>query len=322
MNIKEKLNLITRNVDEIVTEEDLENVLKDKEDPVTYVGYEPSGSLHLGHLLTANKLIDLQKAGFHVKILLADVHAYLNEKGTFEEIREIAEMNKKCFMAYGLEEDKTEFVFGSDFQTNSEYIMDVYELSLNITVNRARRSMDEISRRDKNPVVGQMIYPIMQAIDIGRLGVDVAVGGTDQRKIHMLARESLPKVGYSTPVCIHTPILTGLDGDKMSSSKENWIDLSDSPESIKNKIEEAYCPPGQVEKNPVFEIMKYHIFPRIDDVVIERPDKYGGELKISNLEKLKEYYTNGELHPLDLKKSVIKYLNEIIAPAREKIRRF
>jgi len=70
-----------------------------------YVGYEPSGVLHIGHMLTANKLIDLQEAGFEVTVLLADdVHAYLNDKGSFEEIRHTAERMRDQFIAYGLDD--------------------------------------------------------------------------------------------------------------------------------------------------------------------------------------------------------------------------
>jgi tyrosyl-tRNA synthetase len=77
-----RLELVKRNVQEIVTEEELEELLNKKEAPCAYVGYEPSGKIHMGHVLTVNKLIDLQKAGFKVTVLLADVHAYLNRKGT------------------------------------------------------------------------------------------------------------------------------------------------------------------------------------------------------------------------------------------------
>lgn len=283
------------------------------------MGYEPSGSLHLGHLLTANKLIDLQKAGFKVKILLADLHAYLNEKGSLEEIRKTAEMNKKCFLAYGLDEKNTEFILGSEFQLEDDYVLEMYELSLKVTLNRARRSMDEISRRKQNPRVGQVLYPLMQTIDIGKLGIDVAVGGIDQRKIHMLARENLPKLGYGKQISIHMPILTGLNGEKMSSSKENWIDLSDSKENVKEKIMEAYCPKGETKNNPVLEILKYHVFPRIDEFIVKRKEKYGGDLEYKSYNQVKKDFKNQQLHPLDLKKSVSNYLNKILEPARKKI---
>ena len=60
----EKMDLIKRNVQEIVTEEELTKLLESKENPSAYTGYEPSGKIHMGHVLTVNKLMDLQKAGF------------------------------------------------------------------------------------------------------------------------------------------------------------------------------------------------------------------------------------------------------------------
>ena len=109
----DRLELIKRNVQEIVTEEELEELLTKKGTPRAYVGYEPSGKIHMGHVLTVNKLIDLQKAGFEITVLLADVHAYLNKKGTLEEVRKIADYNRRCFIALGLDEEKTNFVYGS-----------------------------------------------------------------------------------------------------------------------------------------------------------------------------------------------------------------
>ena len=66
------------------------------------------------------KLKQLQDLGFKIKILLADYHAFLNGKGTVEEIAETAEYNKRCFQGLGLADD-TEYILGSSFQTGSEY---------------------------------------------------------------------------------------------------------------------------------------------------------------------------------------------------------
>jgi tyrosyl-tRNA synthetase len=81
MNSEERLELIERNTEEIVRKDELLNLLKKNKKPVVYCGYEPSGPLHLGHFVTILKLNDLERAGFEVKILLADVHAMLNKKG-------------------------------------------------------------------------------------------------------------------------------------------------------------------------------------------------------------------------------------------------
>jgi len=318
VNITDKINLISRNTVEIVTENELKDLLESTKSPKVYIGYEPSGEIHLGHLMTINKLLDLKEAGFEVVILLADIHAYLNEKGTLEEVRKIAEMNMKVFKSLGLEDAK--FVLGSEFQLSEKYILDVHRLARITTLKRARRSMDEISRRKENPLVSQMIYPLMQAIDIAHLGVDVALGGIDQRKIHMLARENLPKLGYKAPICIHTPILVGLDGEKMSSSKGNFISVTDSEEVINEKIRKAFCPQKQLENNPVIQIAKYHIFPRFSKMIVERDSKYGGDIEYRSFEELASDYESGNLHPADLKRSVAFYLNKLLENARKRFR--
>ena len=157
--------LITRNADEVVTEDEVRTLANAPDGKRAYVGYEPSGVLHIGHMLTATKLIDLQEAGFEVTVLLADVHAYLNDQGTFEEIRETADRMKAQFIAYGLDEDKTEFVLGSEFQLDEEYTLDLHAAELETTLSRAKRSMAEIQRGD-HAKVSQMVYPLMQALDI------------------------------------------------------------------------------------------------------------------------------------------------------------
>ncbi|HII80741.1 MAG TPA: tyrosine--tRNA ligase [Methanosarcina sp.] len=313
----DRLELIKRNVQEIVTEEELEGLLNKKEAPRAYVGYEPSGKIHMGHVLTVNKLMDLQKAGFKITVLLADVHAYMNKKGTLEEVKKIADYNRRCFIALGLDEKQTDFVYGSTFQLGPEYMLNVLKLSRAVTLNRAKRSMDEVGRAMDDPMVSQMVYPLMQAIDIAMLGVDVSVGGIDQRKIHMLARENLKSLGFEVPICIHTPILLGLDGTKMASSKENYISVDDTEEEIYRKFKKAFCKIGDVEENPILALFRYHIFPRYESIVIERPEKFGGNLTYHSYAEMESDFIEEKVHPMDLKNSAAKYINEILDPVRK-----
>jgi tyrosyl-tRNA synthetase len=305
--------LATRNTVEVVTEDDLRALLSRTVKRV-YAGYEPSGEIHLGHLVTVNKLIDLQEAGFEVVVLLADLHAFLNRKGTMDEVRELAGYNRRCFEGLGLRD--VTYVLGSDLQLNREYELLMLRLSQQITLNRATRSMDEVGRQMENPMVSQMIYPIMQMTDIAMLGVDAAVGGIDQRKIHMLAREHLASVGYAAPVCIHTPILPGLDGKKMSSSQGNYISVADSPEEIAKKCQKAYCPP-ECEENVILQIFQYHIFPRTGPVTIRRPSKFGGNREFPDFQALSDAYRKGEVHPMDLKSAASEYLATILSRVRD-----
>jgi len=322
MNTRE---LVTRNAAEVVTEEELDGLVEDPEGKRAYIGYEPSGTLHLGHLLGANKLIDLQEAGFDVVVLLADVHAYLNGKGTFEEIRETAERMREQFLAYGLDEERTEFVYGSSFQLEEEYVLDLHALELETTLSRAERAMSEI-QSGESVTVAHAVYPLMQALDIEYLDVDLAVGGMEQRKVHMLARDTLPSIGYEAPTCLHHPLIADLtSGDgKMSASTGVSIDIDDSAEELREKVNSAFCPPTREPEDglehPVLQLFEYHVFPRFSTVTVERPEEYGGDLSFESYEELAAAVESGELHPADAKSALSAHLNELIEPARERLR--
>jgi tyrosyl-tRNA synthetase len=320
---------ITRNAAEVVTEEEVRALADDPEGRRAYVGYEPSGVLHVGHMLTANKLIDLQAAGFEVVVLLADVHAYLNDKGSFEEIRETAERMRAQFLAYGLDEERAEFVYGSEFQFDREYVLDLHALELETSLARAERAMSEIGSGD-TVTVSQAVYPLMQALDIEYLDLDLAVGGMEQRKVHMLARDTLPPVGYDAPTCLHTPLIADLATGvgKMSSSEGVTISMEDSGEAIAEKVNDAFCPPtadpepddeGRERENPVLQLFEYHVFPRFDEVVVERPEQYGGDLVYDAYGALEADIESGELHPADAKSALATYLDRLVAPGRERL---
>ena len=80
MDVEERYRLVSRNAEEIVTEEGLKKLLAEKESPRAYIGFEPSGLVHLGWALVASKIKDLIDADFDVIIFMADWHAYINDK--------------------------------------------------------------------------------------------------------------------------------------------------------------------------------------------------------------------------------------------------
>lgn len=305
--------LATRNTVEVVTDEELRGLLEAPRKRV-YAGYEPSGEVHLGHMVTVNKLLDLKAAGFEVVVLLADLHAFLNRKGTMTEVRELAEYNRRCFEGLGLTD--VEYVLGTDLQLDRDYVVPVLQASQSVTLARARRSMDEVGRAMDAPTVSQMVYPLMQMVDIMALKVDAAVGGIDQRKIHMLAREYLPDLGYRAPVCLHTPILNGLDGKKMSSSAGNYISVADEEGAVRKKMQKAFCPPETAE-NPVLQVLQHHVFPRQGSLEIRRAEKFGGDRTFESYDALAAAYGAGEVHPADLKKATGEAMIELLRPVRE-----
>jgi len=319
MSFDERFELVKRNVAEIISEEQLKDLLNKKKKPVVYCGYEPSGPLHLGHFVTITKLMDLAEAGFKVKILLADIHAMLNRKGSEDEIKKEVAAWRRTVKAIGVD---VEVVLGSDFQFSKNYQFDVMKLSQHSTINRGLRSMQEIARDVKNATISQLWYPLMQIADIKALKVDVALGGLEQRKVHVLGKDLKRFLDYDF-IVLHTPLITSLKGpgEKMSSSVEGSnISVIDSKDKIKKTLSKAYCPAGDVKENPVLQIAEFIIFPRVKKFMIRRPENFGGDYGVKDYRELAELFKKGDVHPLDLKNSVAEHLEEIIAPIRKNFR--
>ncbi|MBI2004258.1 tyrosine--tRNA ligase [Candidatus Pacearchaeota archaeon] len=316
MELNKKLELVRRNTEEIITEEDLMELLKKKKNPVVYCGYEPNGPMHLGHFVTITKLMDLEKAGFKIKILLADIHAMLNRKGDEEAIKKEVELWKKTIKAIGI---NAEIILGSSFQFSKEYQFEIMKLAQHSTINRGLRSMQEIARDIENATISQLWYPLMQVADIKYLKADVALGGIEQRKVHMIGKDLKKILDYDF-IALHTPLITSLKGpgEKMSKSiSGSGISVTDSYEEIKSTIKGAYCPEKEIKENPVLQIAKLIIFPKFNAVEIKRDKKFGGDLKIKNYEELEKIYSDGKLHPMDLKNAAGEYLEKIISPIRK-----
>ena len=105
---------------------------------------------------------------------------------------------------------------------------------------------------------------------------------------------------------------------KMSKSNPNSaIFMTDSEDEVKNKINKAYCPEGIVEENPLLEYCKYIIFEKFDEFVIERPEKWGGNLSFKSYRELEETFKEKKLHPMDLKQAVSSYINKLLDPIRK-----
>lgn len=321
MDLDKKLFLIKRNTLEIINENILVSLLKKRKSPAIYCGYETSGDIHLGHLVSMTKLLDFQKAGMDVVVFFADWHTYLNTKGDWKFIEQQLKRWEKGFRAFGL---KAKFVKGSKIERNNPYVDDVFKLALKNTLKRGLRSMQEVARDFENAKISQVIYPLMQIADFKYLKIDGALGGIEQRKIHMLAVESLKDIEYKTPFIIHhelIPSLKGPEHGKMSSSvKESMISITDSDDEIKKKIKSAYCPEGKTEENPVLSISKLIIFPKFGKMQIKRDKNFGGNLVFENYGDLERAYSSKELHPLDLKNAVADELERIISPIRKKFK--
>ena len=314
MDVEKKIELVKRNTVEIINEKKISDFLKKG---VVYCGYECSGEIHLGHLVTIVKLFDLQKAGIKVKVLLADWHTWLNQKGDWDFVNKQLKQWEKGMKSVGL---KAEFVKGTSYQRKPDYINDVLKMALKTTINRGVRAMQQVARDIDNAKISQMVYPLMQIEDVKSLEVNFVVAGTDQRKIYMLGQDIGKEVGIPEAVYLYTPLISGLKapGTKMSSSiPDSFISIRDTKKDIEKKVNKAYCKVGDVENNPILSILKLIIFPIEEKVKINRDEKYGGEIVFENYKSLEKEFESGKLHSSDLKSAVAEYLEKIIAPIRK-----
>jgi len=341
MDLERRLELILRPpTEEVITVEDLRSLLEVNEHPVAYDGFEPSGLAHLPFgILRPIKLQDMLEAGCRFKLLLADWHAMINNKmgGDLEKIRKVGEYLLEVWKAAGIDLSKVEVVWASDLAADPEYWKIVINVAKNVTIKRILRALPIMGRLvGELEEAAQIFYPAMQVADIFYMGIDICQLGLDQRRANILARELAPKLGFKKPVAVHHHMLMGLQGpskikgfeddakmdmqiaSKMSKSiPETSIFVHDDSETIRKKIQKAYCPPKTVEGNPILDYAKYIVFRKFDKLHIERPSKYGGPVDYYSYEELERDYLEGKLHPADLKLGVAEALDKLIAPIRE-----
>lgn len=327
MNTEEKIKLITRNCQEVVTEEELKKLLEEKKNPCVYLGTAVTGRPHVGYFMWVLKLADFLKAGFKVKLLLADLHGALDNTPWHlleKRFNYYSIVIPAMFEAVGADISNFEIVKGSDFQLGHEYVFDIMKMSTQASVHDCTKASSDVVKQSESPKLSGLIYPIMQALDEQYLDVDVQYGGIDQRKILMFAREYLPKVGYNSRVEIMTPLIPSLTASgKMSASDLNSkIDLLDSEEDVKKKLNSAYCPEGEVEDNGVLAFCKYVLFTiksdNSEEFVIERPEKWGGNLVYKDYSSLEKDFSEKKLHPMDLKQALADEINKLLEPIRKK----
>jgi tyrosyl-tRNA synthetase len=329
MDTAERTELVTRFTEEVVTDAEIEALLEQRDDSRVYIGYAPTGEMHIGHFTTMRKLADFIEAGLDVTVLVADLHAHLDDaKSPFELLEARSAYYQAAIEAMiaaaGADPEGISFVRGTEYQLEEPYTLDLYRMLAETTLSRAQRAGSEVVRQSENPSLGGLVYTLMQALDVAALDADIAYGGIDQRGIYMLAREQLPERGYDKPACVFAPLLSGLTGGKMSASEESSkVNLTDDDETIAEKIDGAYCPAGDVEDNGVLEYLRFLVFPvfaeRDESFRVERPEEYGGDLGYEDYEALEADYVSGELHPADLKPAAAAAISAVVEPVRERL---
>lgn len=343
MDTETKLELMRSFSEEIITEEDLRSVFESNDHPTAYDGFEPSGlaPIHFG-LLRAKNVDRMLRAGVKFKLYLADYFAFLNNKleGNMDHIRTAGRYFVEVWKACGIDTGKVEIVWAKDLMDGIGYWDSFMRVGKATTLERVKRAITVMGRREGEKLsAGQLFYPCMQVTDIFRMDLDICQLGMDQRRANMLAREIAEKYRWKKPAVISHPLMLGLQGIpkgvnlktnpelaveyKMSKSNpKSAIYMHDSYDTIRSKINSAYCPERTIEGNPLFNFLRLAVISDLaDPITLDRPQKFGGPIEAKDYKELAELYESGRIHPADLKAYVAEELEKRIRPVREHFER-
>lgn len=299
-------------------------------------------------------MADFLRAGVEMKILLADVHAFLdNLKAPFDLVGHRVEYYKHVLLAVftsiGIPTSKLHFSRGSDHQLSREYNLDNYRLCATVTEHDAKKAGAEVVKQVESPLMSGLLYPGLQALDEQYLGVDFQFGGVDQRKIFTFAELYLPRLGYKKRAHLMNAMVPGLKGTKMSSSEaDSKIDFLDTPEQVRKKVKDAFCEEGNIDNNGLLSFVQAVLIPisqlRIDrlkgDKLLEpgignqkpfvgedapegtvfsvvREEKHGGSLHYKSFEDMQADFKEKKIHPKDLKTAVGNGIINLLEPIRK-----
>ena len=338
MELDERIARVVRHTTEVLTAEEVHALLERSSRPRAYIGFEPSGSLTIAHLITARKILDLADAGCEVTVLLADWHAWINDKlgGDLDRIEAAGRSMKASFEALGATEPRVRYRWARDLVARSEYWARVVRVAKATSLARTKRAMSIMGRGEEEASLdtSKLFYPSMQAADIFELPVDIAYGGLDQRRAHVLAREVAHHYSWPVPTAIHTPLLSSLKGSgrmdplddrgegKMSKSDPgSAITIAAEPAEIAARISSAFCPAKEVDGNPIVEVVRYILFPWEGRFSVERAAKHGGPVAFDDVEAFVTAWSAGTLHPQDVKSAVATALGRLLEPVRRRLAR-
>jgi len=183
------------------------------------------------------------------------------------------------------------------------------KLSRKITLSEIKATYGYKSK--DNP--GLYFYPAVQAAHVlfpqekfKIKNVLVPIGPDEDAHIR-IARDVASRFGYNKPAILHSKFLPGIDGKKMSKSKNNAIFLNDSEKEIKKKITRAFSG-GQ---KGLDEHRKKGGNPHIDVAYIYLKNLFLDEKKSK---KIHDDYKSGKLLTSELKKifsrEVIKFIKK------------
>lgn len=242
-----QLEKITRNLEHLISERELEERLREDRPLRIKLGIDPTRpDLTLGHMVVFNKLRDFQELGHQAVLIIGDFTTLVGDpSGRSSErpivTKEEVERNSKTYLKQAfkvLDENKTIVRRNSEWFTGMNF-ESALDLARKMTVARMLER-DDFSKRytNRNPIsIVEFLYPLLQGYDSIMVKSDIEIGGTDQLFNLLVGRTLQKEAGMAPQIVLTTPLLVGLDGVmKMSKSLDNFVAFNEAPKNIFGKI--------------------------------------------------------------------------------------
>jgi len=238
--------LLTRNVSEIIDKDHLKQTLKSGKKLRIKLGIDPTGpKIHLGRAVALWKLKEFQDLGHQIVLIIGDFTGLVGDASDKKSARptlteEQLKSNMKEYprqVGKILDMDKVEFRYNSEWHSKL-FLKDVIHLASLFTVHQMinRRNFKERFESGKQLGFHELLYPLLQGYDSVAVKADVELGGTDQL-FNLKAGRQIQEFYNQKPQDIFLlEMLPGLDGEKMSTTLGNIINITDEPNDMYGKV--------------------------------------------------------------------------------------
>ena len=270
-------------------------------------GIQPSGVLHVGNYFGMMKpAIALQNEG-EAFYFIADYHALTSVRDP-DVLRENVRRVAVDFLAAGLDPERAALFKQSDVPQVTELTWILSTVAPMGLLERAHSYKDKLAR-GLAPTVGLFSYPVLMAADILIYDSDIVPVGKDQKQHIEMTRDLAGKMNeqfgqiFKLPeprINPETEVVPGVDGQKMSKSYGNNIDIFGDEKETRKRVMSIVTDSTPVEapkdpaKSTIFQL--YSLFASKAEIesMRERFEKGGtgyGDFKKELFEKLWEYFS-------------------------------
>jgi len=270
-------------------------------------GIQPSGVLHIGNYFGMMRpAIELQKEG-ETFYFIADYHALTSVRNP-EALRENSRRVALDFLACGLDPERAALFRQSDVPQVTELAWILSTVAPMGLLERAHSYKDKLARGLAS-TVGLFGYPVLMAADILIYDSDAVPVGKDQKQHIEITRDLAVKINetygqvFKLPeprINPDTQVVPGLDGQKMSKSYGNNIDIFGDEKETRKRVMSIVTDsvPVEAPKDPERStiVQLYSLFATKDEIanMKDRFKKGGtgyGDFKKELFEKLWEYFS-------------------------------